>query len=286
MPVFGKRSCSGNKPDRDDDSKRSHPDLAAARRSFPRPVEQQRRWIAADAVFGADRTEACFEPGVARLQLRDVIAMTSWSISRSVLHCNNSPSRPRRQCQTWSACSGCNPRRHMRILTLPALFAALIAAASPLAAQPWPTRTVRIVTGTPAGGSPDFVSRLLADKLSERIGQAVVVENSTTTGVAAWNAVAKSQPDGYTVSMLTGAFSARAAVAKSLPYDPIKDFAFITLISGYPMVVATAPNSPLQSFGDLRPHQGRAVRRNLRDEPARQRAPSDRRIDQRRSRHF
>src|SRR5436853_4402728 len=119
---------------------------------------------------------------------------------------------------------------------------AAMAASPPLAAQQWPTRTIRIVTGTPAGGSPDFVSRLLAEKLSERLGQAVVIENSATTGVAAWNAVAKSQPDGYLVSMLTGAFSARAAVAKALPYHPIKDFAFITLISGYPMVVATAPN--------------------------------------------
>src|SRR3982074_1760096 len=123
--------------------------------------------------------------------------------------------------------------------------------ASPLAAEQWPTRTVRIVTGTPAGGSPDFVSRLLAEKLSERLGQAVVVENSTSTGVTAWNTVAKSQPDGYTVSMLTGAFSARAAVAKSLPYDPIRDFTFITLVSGYPMVVATAHSSPIKSFADL-----------------------------------
>jgi tripartite-type tricarboxylate transporter receptor subunit TctC len=122
---------------------------------------------------------------------------------------------------------------------------------SPLAAQQWPTRTIKIMTGTPAGGSPDFVSRLLAERLSERLGQAVVVENSTTTGVAVWNTVAKSQPDGYLISMLTGAFSARAAVAKSLPYDPIKDFAFITLVSGYPMVVATAPHSPIKSFPDL-----------------------------------
>src|SRR5436190_16952206 len=122
---------------------------------------------------------------------------------------------------------------------------------SPLAAQQWPTRAIRIVTGTPAGASPDFVSRLLAERLSERLGQAVLVENSATTGVAAWNTVAKSAPDGYVVSMLTGAFSARAAVAKSLPYDPIKDFAFITLVSGYPMVVATAPNSPIKSFADL-----------------------------------
>jgi tripartite-type tricarboxylate transporter receptor subunit TctC len=122
---------------------------------------------------------------------------------------------------------------------------------SPLSAQQWPTRSIRIVTGTPAGGSPDFVSRLLAERLSERLGQAVVVENSATTGVAAWNSVAKSPPDGYLISMLTGAFSARAAVAKSLPYHPTKDFTFITLVSGYPMVVATAPNSPIKSFPDL-----------------------------------
>ena len=136
---------------------------------------------------------------------------------------------------------------------LPSLLAAMLAATltSPLCAQQWPTRTIRIVTGTPAGGSPDFVSRLLAEKLAERLGQAVVVENSASTGMAAWNTVAKSQPDGYLISMLTGAFSARAAVAKSLPYDPIRDFTFITLVSGYPMVVATAANSPIKSFADL-----------------------------------
>jgi tripartite-type tricarboxylate transporter receptor subunit TctC len=143
----------------------------------------------------------------------------------------------------------------MRIVRLPIAFVLVAASACPLAAEPafapWPTRAVRIVTGTPAGGSPDFVSRLLADKLAERLGQAVVVENSTTTGVAAWNTVAKSPPDGYTLSMLTGAFSARAAVAKALPYDPIKDFTFVTLVSGYPMVVTTRPDSPIQSFADL-----------------------------------
>src|SRR5437899_6343440 len=139
----------------------------------------------------------------------------------------------------------------MRILSR--LLAVALAAipAIPAAAQQWPARVIRIVTGTPAGGSPDFVSRLLAEKLSERLGQSVLVENSTNTGVAAWNAVAKAPPDGYVVSMLTGAFSARTAVAKSLPYDPIKDFTFVTLVSGYPMVVATAPNSPIKSFADL-----------------------------------
>jgi len=129
-----------------------------------------------------------------------------------------------------------------------ALVAMLAASA---AAQQGPTHALRIVTGTPAGGSPDFVSRLLAERLSERLGQPVLVEHSAGTGIAAWNTVAKSPPDGYVLSMLTGAFSARAAVAKSLPYDPIKDFAFVTLVSAYPMVVATASNSPISSFADL-----------------------------------
>src|SRR5215470_14779706 len=147
-----------------------------------------------------------------------------------------------------------------RMRMLPRLFAVALAAALavPAAAQQWPTRVLRIVTGTPAGGSPDFVSRLLAERLSERLGQAVVVENSATTGVATWNTVAKSQPDGYLVSMLTGAFSARAAVAKALPYHPIKDFAFITLISGYPMVVATAQLINVEAGTSLRgiPYRG------------------------------
>ena len=88
------------------------------------------------------------------------------------------------------------------VRTLAGLLALGAGLTSPLSAQQWPTRSIRIVTGTPAGGSPDFVSRLLAERLSERLGQAVVVENSATTGVAAWNTVAKSTPDGYLISML------------------------------------------------------------------------------------
>ena len=136
---------------------------------------------------------------------------------------------------------------------LGALLLLLLAAVgtAPVAAQPWPARTMRIVTGTPAGGSPDFIGRLLAEGLSDRLGVTVLVENSANTGVAAWNGVAKAPPDGSVVTLLTGAFSARAAVAKSLPYDPIRDFAFVSMVSAYPMVVATAPISPIKSFPDL-----------------------------------
>jgi len=143
-------------------------------------------------------------------------------------------------------------QRSANLLSRSALATMLaIAAASSALAQQWPARAVRIVTGTPAGGSPDIISRMIGDKLTERLGQAVVIENSSTTGVAAWAGVAKAQPDGYLYSMLTGAFSARAAVAKSLPYDAVKDFSFVTLVSGYPMVVATAPNSPIKSFAEV-----------------------------------
>jgi tripartite-type tricarboxylate transporter receptor subunit TctC len=111
------------------------------------------------------------------------------------------------------------------------LLATLLGAAvtSPLAAQQWPTRAIRIVTGTPAGGSPDFVSRLAGGETQRTARPGSGGRKFGDNGVAAWNAVAKSQPDGYLVSMLTGAFSARAAVAKSLPYHSIKDFTFITL---------------------------------------------------------
>src|SRR5260370_7369493 len=120
--------------------------------------------------------------------------------------------------------------------TLPRLSAAALGAmlaatlAVPAVAQQWPTRALRIVTGTPAGGSPDFVSRLLAERLSERLGQAVLVENSATTGVAAWNTVTKSQPHGYLVSMLTGPFSPPPPVPTPLPFHPTKHFPSTTLI--------------------------------------------------------
>ena len=144
--------------------------------------------------------------------------------------------RPRRTRPRTEKCRGPAPRgsatfglelasarRETHMTPYDTAFRSILAAvicvtiATPLAAQPWPTRTLRIVTATPAGGSPDFVSRLLADKLAPRLGQAVVVENAAVSGVAAWNNLAKAQPDGYTIGMLTGAFSARAAVAKSLP---------------------------------------------------------------------
>src|SRR6516162_1332302 len=176
-----------------------------------------------------------------------------------------------------------------RMRMLPRLLAVALAAtlAVPAAAQQWPTRALRIVTGTPAGGSPDFVSRLLAERLSERLGQGVEVENSATTGVATWNTVAKSQPDGYLVSMLTGAFFRACGSRQGAALSSDQGFRLhhtdLRLSDGGCDRSEFAAQVLSRSH---RPCQGRAIRRDLRDEPARQRAPPDRRADQCRSRHF
>src|SRR5262245_59634472 len=87
------------------------------------------------------------------------------------------------------------------------------------AQQDWPQRSLRILVGTSAGGSPDIISRLLAEKLAERLGQSVYVENNTGGGggIAA-TMVSRSPPDGYNMTMLTAGFASGAAVGK-FPFD-------------------------------------------------------------------
>ncbi len=96
----------------------------------------------------------------------------------------------------------------------------------------WPQRSVRIILPTAPGGSPDIAARLLGEKITARLGQSVVVESMTAGGgVTGLALVAKgAPPDGYNIAMLTGGFATQAAVLKNLPYDPIKDFVFITSV--------------------------------------------------------
>ena len=135
------------------------------------------------------------------------------------------------------------------------LFGVAALAAAPAAkAQTgnWPTRPLRIIIPTAPGGSPDMVSRTLGNKLTERFGQPVVVESITQgVGIVGNQMVSKSAPDGHTLAMLTGGFTTQAAVMKSLPYDPVRDFAFVTSVVAYPMFLLVAPNSPITSFQDL-----------------------------------
>lgn len=138
------------------------------------------------------------------------------------------------------------------------LQGAAIAAAAPACAQTgaqtgsWPTRPLRVIIPTAPGGSPDLVARTIGAKLTERLGQPVIVESITQgIGVVGNQMVSRSTPDGHTLAMLTGGFTTQAAVMKSLPYDPVRDFAFVTTVVAYPMLLLVVPDSPLRSLEDL-----------------------------------
>jgi tripartite-type tricarboxylate transporter receptor subunit TctC len=106
--------------------------------------------------------------------------------------------------------------------------------------------------GFAAGGSTDLISRLLGQKLAERLKQPVIVEQKVGgTGLIANDAVAKAPPDGYTMVLLTGGHPGTAAVMKKLPYDPVKDFGMVSVVIEYPMVISVAPDSSIKSFADL-----------------------------------
>ena len=119
-------------------------------------------------------------------------------------------------------------------------------------AQGYPDRPIRFYVGFPPGGSTDLVSRYLGQKLSERLKQPVIVEQKTgATGLLANDAVAKAPADGHTMVLLTGGHPGTAAVMKSLPYHPVKDFGMVSVVIEYPMTISVAPESPIKSFPDL-----------------------------------
>jgi tripartite-type tricarboxylate transporter receptor subunit TctC len=140
-------------------------------------------------------------------------------------------------------------------LTRRSLLAVAGAAAMPIRARAaeWPSRTIRMLVGTAPGGSPDIVARILSEKLADRLGVSVIVENMTqAAGAVAYETVSRSAPDGYTMGVLTAGYPPQAALRrKTLTYDPVAGFAFISMLCGYPMVYAVAPSSPIASFKDL-----------------------------------
>jgi len=134
------------------------------------------------------------------------------------------------------------------------LAAAMLAAlaSGDAASQSYPSRPVRFLVGSPPGSGNDLVSRLLAQKLAERLGRPVVVEQKPGgAGLLANEALAKSAPDGHTLVLLSGAHPATAALSRALPYDPVRDFAMVGTVVAYPLVVSVAPGSPIRSFPDL-----------------------------------
>jgi tripartite-type tricarboxylate transporter receptor subunit TctC len=133
---------------------------------------------------------------------------------------------------------------------LGALFASIATLAS---AQGYPNRTIRLVVPFPAGGTTDILAREAAQKLTEVLGQAVVVDNRPgAAGNIGSDLVAKSAPDGYTLLMGTvGTHAINPSLYSKMPYDHVKDFAPVVLVAGVPNVLVVNPALPVKSVSDL-----------------------------------
>jgi tripartite-type tricarboxylate transporter receptor subunit TctC len=142
-----------------------------------------------------------------------------------------------------------------KILAFFWIGAALAAAGTGCWAQPassYPAKPVRIVVGFTPGGGTDIIARLVGQKLGERWGQSVLVDNRPgAAGNIGADFVAKSAPDGYTLLMAFSSHASNAALYGKLPFDIDRDFASITLVGSAPMVVISSPALPVKTLGEL-----------------------------------
>jgi tripartite-type tricarboxylate transporter receptor subunit TctC len=135
-----------------------------------------------------------------------------------------------------------------------ALVATAIAALQPAAgsAQEWPTKPVRIMIGFGAGGGTDVATRIVAEGLSAELGQQFTVENRPGAGgTIAGGIVARAPKDGYTAIALSMGHSVSAVMVKTVPYDPVQDFAPIGIFTNSAFVLAVGKNSPAKDIKSL-----------------------------------
>jgi len=122
----------------------------------------------------------------------------------------------------------------------------------PARAQPWPSRVVRFVVPYTAGGPTDVVARLLGERLTHIWGRQVIIENRGGAGSNLGSeAVARSNPDGHTVLISAGAIAANRSLYRTLGYDPIADFAPVSLICSFPFFMFVPNSSPAKSVEDF-----------------------------------
>jgi tripartite-type tricarboxylate transporter receptor subunit TctC len=119
-------------------------------------------------------------------------------------------------------------------------------------ADSYPSRPIRLLVPYPAGGGADFVARLVAQMLSERLGQQVFVDNRSGAGGTIGSAIAaKAPPDGYTIYLAASNLAWGVSLFENLSFDPLKDFAAVALLAKTPSILAVNPALPVKSVGDL-----------------------------------
>jgi tripartite-type tricarboxylate transporter receptor subunit TctC len=131
-------------------------------------------------------------------------------------------------------------------------FAALSLLAAPAAQAAYPDKPVRIVLPFAAGGVADITARIVAEKLSDKLGQRFLVENQAGAGgITAARTVISSPADGYTLALLSNGTAVSVSLFKKLPFDPLKDFAAISSLGTFDFIFATSADAPYKTLADF-----------------------------------
>jgi tripartite-type tricarboxylate transporter receptor subunit TctC len=142
--------------------------------------------------------------------------------------------------------------RRLALAALAILSCATMAAAQDSRSDNWPSRPVKFIVHVPAGGGFDLMARILADQLSRQLPQPVIVENmGGGAGVPAARAVASTEPDGYTYLFVGPGFASVPFMHKQQPYDPVKDFAPVSLITRFPQLLVIKPSLPAKDLREF-----------------------------------
>jgi putative tricarboxylic transport membrane protein len=132
------------------------------------------------------------------------------------------------------------------------LAAWLILAATAATAQTYPTRPVRAILPFAAGGLADITTRIVSEKLGDKLGQRIIVDNQPGAGgIAAARSVLAAPPDGYTLAVVTNGSAISVPLFKTLPFDPVADFLPISAMGTFDLALAVNANSPYRTIGDF-----------------------------------
>ncbi len=143
-----------------------------------------------------------------------------------------------------------SPNRYLvlPLMALLALFAAPLSQAQPV----FPSKSLKLVVPNAAGGAADITARTVAQKLSESLGQSVVVDNKPSAGgIVAGEMVARAEPDGHTLLLISSGTAVSAALFKSLPFDTVKDFTPVSKLASFDLVIAVAEGGRFKNLNEL-----------------------------------
>ncbi len=120
-------------------------------------------------------------------------------------------------------------------------------------AQPWPGKPIRLIVPFPPGGATDIVGRIVGQKLTERLGQQVAVDNRAgADGIVGLDILKKSPPDGYTIAIVSaGPLAVNPHLYKKIPYDTLRDFTSISNVVSVPLLLVSHPSLPIRNVKQL-----------------------------------